>query len=77
MKNKVENLVVSLIVVLIITDFVLPGRPTPAVVKSFFDLFNGSLRGAFGLAPTVNTSSSSNPLTDVSMVPGNVRAHVK
>lgn len=47
--DKIVSVFGSLVVLAIITSLVLPGRQTPAVISSFFNGFNGSLKA--GIQP--------------------------
>lgn len=48
MIDRIMNVLGSIVVLAIITTLVLPGRQTPAVIKSAGDAFSGSIRAGLG-----------------------------
>lgn len=57
MKQNATAILASFFVLLIITTIVLPGRPTPAVVQSFFDLMSSTTRSILGRKPQASGGS--------------------
>lgn len=63
--NDIAKMVVALFTTLffvaIATAFVLPGRPSPAVIKAFFSALSGSIAATIGATPASAAGTASAP----------------
>lgn len=56
MAAPIAALFTSLFMVALVTTFVLPGRPSPAVIKAFFTGLTGAIKSTLGLGMLPTTA---------------------